>query len=548
MSDALPPEPVPPRRRRRILVLVVAIVLIAAAVVIGWLILRPWTIGQVFGLEHFQPGNQLTVAGTITAVHRENTSYGPRVALDLDSDSLCTGRGHVWGDPNATYHVGDALQTTLHFTTYTFNGDPAVSAPELACPFPGLFQAVGVVVDSVSEIAGISFSYQGTQAGGWRVYEIITHAGLAYNASVLPVTLRKETPIQGANPELPAGSTIDSAGLWTTAGYTEYLRVSGGYPDAPVVDRMTSLASATSANGTLSFADANHDGLVDDGDRLSVRLPGTESPSAWDTYLLQLGSALSQGPATYAAGVHYILNGPNGPFETLASSKPTLTEFRYVGDQAGPPIQTTVEVASVPFGSPPAIGQIEYTLTVNGSAGLSGTLASLPTSAGAGITLSFSDGNADGLLDAGDRFTVSGAANQTALSLQLVIGGTGAGSIDWIVGYGVPYHAVPDATFSVQGSGPWTITADVPSWSPELALNRTLRATLLENGLAVVTNASLASGTIGTFTGGTLTFSDADGDGFLSTGDSFTLNGDPTATYQVRISLLFTLWIAPINV
>ncbi len=530
------------------LVLVIAVVVVLAAAVIGWLLLRPWTIGQVFGLAHYTAGNELTVAGTITGINRLNTSYGPRVELALDGNSMCSGEGHVLGDPNATYHLGDPFQTTLHFRAYTINGNPAVSAPELACPFPAAFQAIGTVMDSVSQAAGIVLSYNETLAGGWQVYDISTENGLTFNGSVLPVTLRKAAPIQGSNPELPAGSTIDSAGRWSTLASLEYVQISGGYQAAPVVDRMASITGGSSANGTLRFVDAHHDGLVDDGDRLEVLLPDTAAATTWDTYLLQIGSMFSTAPPTYVAGIHYILNGPNGPLEVLASSKPTRLEFRSLGDQMGPPVQTTVEVARVAFGSPPALGPVEVRLTVNDSNLLSANLTSLPTSTGGGLTLSFVDANGNGRLDAGDRFVVTGAGNHTRLFLELTVSGVAAGAIEWIVGYGVPFPVIPDVSFSVQGTGPWTITAAVPSWSPELALNRTLRASLWENGLEVVTNASLTTGTIGTFTNGTLSFSDADANGFLSTGDAFALRGNPTARYELRISLLFTSWLPPIDV
>src|SRR5438445_7020420 len=92
----------------------------------------------------------------------------------------------------------------------------------------------------------------------------------------------------------------------------------------------------------------------------------------------------------------------------------------------------------------------------------------------------------------------------------------GAGA--WIGGWG-PIIGDPPywVTFQTQGTNPWRATATVVSWSPELALNRTLRATLTENGSPVLSNVTLANGTARAFANGTLAFTDADGDGFLST-------------------------------
>lgn len=80
-------------------------------------------------------------------------------------------------------------------------------------------------------------------------------------------------------------------------------------------------------------------------------------------------------------------------------------------------------------------------------------------------------------------------------------------------------------TFQGQGTNPWRARAGVAAWSPELSLNRTLRATLTENGSPVLSNVTLANGTTRVFANGTLIFRDADGDGYLSTEDFFTLQG-----------------------
>jgi len=55
----------------------------------------------------------------------------------------------------------------------------------------------------------------------------------------------------------------------------------------------------------------------------------------------------------------------------------------------------------------------------------------------------------------------------------------------------------------------------------------------------VLTNVSLASGTLGTFANGTLALTDSDGDGSLSRGDVFTVTGTGTNRYELDISLLY---------
>src|SRR5712692_1050224 len=121
------PEGMPRRTRRIIMAISVSAIVVAAGFVVWEVFARPRSLSEVYGFERWTPGSTVTVAGTITSIERQNTSYGPRVYLGLDRSSLCGGQGSVLGDPGVTYHVGDSFQTTLHFQAYTINGDPAVS-------------------------------------------------------------------------------------------------------------------------------------------------------------------------------------------------------------------------------------------------------------------------------------------------------------------------------------------------------------------------------------------------------------------------------------
>jgi len=136
--------------------------------------------------------------------------------------------------------------------------------------------------------------------------------------------------------------------------------------------------------------------------------------------------------------------------------------------------------------------------------------------------------------------------NHTVIRLVLQATNAMIGSGAWIAGWG-PIVGDPPywVTFQTQGTNPWRATATVVSWSPELALNRTLRATLTENGSPVLSNVTLANGTARAFANGTLTFTDADGDGFLSTGDFFSLQGNSADRYVLEVWYLFnSRWLA----
>ncbi len=548
MEGSPKPAAKPSRKRRTVLVLLVAVVVVAAGFVVYWEFIRPRTIAEVFAFEHFQPGTSVAVQGTITGIYRENTTYGPRVALQLDHSTGCnpigltTGfdTGQVFGDPNATYSIGQTFQTTLHFQSYTINGDPAVSAPELACPFPTGFTSLRNLWDLISRIQGILLLYNGSMPGGWQDYRILTRNGEAYNLSTLPVTLERCERVVGTTARFPPGSAVDSAASWGVLLTILTYEAAGGGPSifSPLADRMASLRDGTSVNGSLRFIDANADGMLDNGDRFDIRLPPTTASNAWATYLLQIGAA----NVSYSGSARILINGPQGPLEALLSSQLPMVDLAYAGSQPGPPLQTTVQVASVRIGPPLPLAATRYQLTgQTGSGGffnLFGNLTSLPTTTD-GMTISFTDENGDNLLDAGDRFTVTGAANQTDLSLSF-LGPVGlAGRIDWISGFGSILGQVPRPTFTVQGHGPWRIGVGVPSWSPELAFNRTLRVTLFDNGQAVLTNVSLVNGTLGTFADGSLDFTDADRDSYLSTGDYFTLSATVPNQYQIEITAFF---------
>ena len=552
MMEGSPEEPAKPRRKLRVLlVLLVAAIVVIASFVLWWSTIRPRTIAEVFALDPFQPGTSVQVQGTITGVYRENTSAGPRVALQLDHNTECLTPGQgfwanpnatyqVWGDPNATYSAGQTFQTTLHFQTYTINGDPAVSAPELACPFPLSFAQIGTFQDTVSRVTGISLAYNSTEPGGWRDYRIFTQNGVPLNPSVLPVALRKSTRIQGDYPKLPAGSTVDSIGRWTALTSRQILSA----VNFPIVDEMRSLLNGTSANGSLRFVDTNGNHMLDDGDRLEVRLPPTSSPTAWDTYIVQIGVTLSAN-STYVSGAHLILNGPDGPLEPSFSSQPAMADLAWAGDQPGPPIRSAIRVGSFRFGTPPSSASARYVLSnANGTALLSGSVANLPATTLAGLTFSYTDGSSDGLVDMGDLFTLSGVTNRSEFTLILQSESSGFGLITWVVGYGptAGLGLAPDVQFSVQGTitgGPWELTVSAAEWSPELALNRTPRVSLLENDHVVIASTSLVNGTVGTYANGSLNFTDADGDGYLSVGDFFTLTGRPYTRYEIDLTVLF---------
>src|SRR3989449_7520890 len=130
------PEAMPRRKRRVILVIAVSAIVVAAGFLVWEVFVRPRSLAEVYGFDHWSSGSSVTVVGTIMDIERQNMSYGPEVYLELDGGPGCAGGPSVVGDPTATYAIGARFQTNLHFQRYTINGDPAGSAPEPRSPFP----------------------------------------------------------------------------------------------------------------------------------------------------------------------------------------------------------------------------------------------------------------------------------------------------------------------------------------------------------------------------------------------------------------------------
>ncbi|HKW42645.1 MAG TPA: hypothetical protein VJP06_00525 [Thermoplasmata archaeon] len=212
--EAPPYVPTAPRRKmsRRKLLAIVAAVAILVGAVAAWQILRPRTIGEVLAMDHLRPGSEISVQGTVTAIGRENTSVGPRAYLQLDGNSFCGGpaawTGNLLVDPNGTYRIGESYQTTLHVQDFSIEGEPAVWVPELACPFPALYRAIGVVIDAVSKVRDLPLVYNRTDAAGWSEYHIQVQNATGFDPNLMPVDLLKVLPLHRNR------GPIDSANAW----------------------------------------------------------------------------------------------------------------------------------------------------------------------------------------------------------------------------------------------------------------------------------------------------------------------------------------------
>ena len=320
-SPTSPAAARPKRSRGKLIALLAAIAIVVAAFA-TWEILRPRSIAEVLSMEHLKAGDSIVVQGAITSIAQERTGLGNRVILQLDGNRSC-GDGEPWsgsvlGDPNKSYAVGDSYQTTLHLQSFSINGDAAVWAPELACPFPALHRSIGVVIDAVSQVRDLWLVYNGTDGGGWSHYEIHAKNATGYQPDRVPAVLLKSLPFKGA------GNVIDSAKEWKSVADLFYLSISAAIgaespPGFSVVDRMTSLALPSSVNGMLRFVDTDSDGLVNAGDRIDIRPPATGTSNGWNSYMIRIGN-WSIGAPAYGSALHVFLVGPGGVLDALPAA------------------------------------------------------------------------------------------------------------------------------------------------------------------------------------------------------------------------------------
>ncbi len=522
--------------------LFVADILIVSSAAAWQVVWRPRSVAELAGMTSFTAGTTVDIEGQITLIDRWNSTYGPMVALILDGGRGCSAA--VLGDPAVDYAVGQRIRTTLHFQEYRMNGDRAVTAPELPCPLPLDYATLGPLsFDLALNVRGFGLSFSSYSTDGWATYEVVTRNGDAYPLGLVPVALWKRDPIGNAT----SPYALESWDAWDADWNDEWGRLYTNYSlHATQIDSMASLGDAASRTGLIRYVDRNADGLLDDGDRIQLRLDPTAG-NAYETYILDLAAFPGFNPSRLFGG-RYILNGPEGPYDILGESL-GVVQLRHVSDHVGPSVNSTLEVGGLRGTTPSPYGRCAFTLYA-GDGSLPGdrgfiTQGTLPLHGN--LTITFDDGNGDGLLDAGDAFLITGLTNRTTATLSVDCGNLGRGSLRWYPGVGYVALPFPPVDLTPTPSPPYRVDVRVAYPHPDLAFARNVTVTLQEAASpyfdyqTVLDEAPLRNGTIGTFgSGGSLAFVDADGNGALSTGDRFDLQGtNSTSDYRLWVSVLF---------
>lgn len=397
-----------------------------------------WTAGDV------------EIAGTIANVTRTQTSHGPAVLLEMEptlwgwlagspatSNAFCL---QLRADPAGQYAIGQAYRTTLHFREVTVNGARAVTAPELACPFPALGNAIAVVLDAVGNMQGGSLQHRGADTNGSTVFEVVTSHGQRLPAAGMPAWLGRE---------VGTGTPLVSLSAWTqesaatyvlvtklsAAGHGELAGAEGGL-QAPVVglagtpagnasfatvEAWDSLGNA-SAPSRLRFHDVDGDGMVGDGDRVHVRLDAP--PATFQRYALRLGDCTQ----ACVAGAALFVAGPDG-VETWAP-RGSSRGFQSILDG---PVGTVAEIRiGRPFGPAPPLAEVRLDVFVDEAAVpvVRTALRHGPLSEGQ-PRVTFTDANGNGLADQGDWITVD-AVGKVEVRLYDVSRNMQLTALDWV--------------------------------------------------------------------------------------------------------------------
>jgi|GEM_PF-2773784 len=532
---------------KRLTVILVVILLISASLFSAWyFFVRPISVDElVLRNMSLKDGDVIKVTGKISEMQILNTSYGERTVLTLNGSKLAEDTFKFLGNNSVTYHIGDRFTTTLHFHRYLFNDKTVITAPELYSPFLIFTDAMQEVSDSGSFSSGFEL-IQNHSNGKSTEYRVFSRDNSSYplnlvNASIIKDVLNKDY----------SGTIPETIYMMTD----EYSNLMSGFRLGHELDYMCSLTN-DSENGIIEFTDTNSDNLLDDGDIFTVNIPPTENISIIDTYLL-----LIQGPGANIETVEnglfhaekYILNWYAGPYEVENGgySKNKLA-LAYVSDKLeNGSCESLIEITNMESPATRRYTDCEFRLEIyerdrTGSYTADSFSSHFSdktiTDEKTGLSLRFIDSNNNSLLDAGDFITVSGLENgsRVGLSIGMYSMKTPYGRILWYAGYGHVSGSLPDISFSeVIEEKQYLVSVNVSYWHSELEFNHTLRFSVGNSSGYIIENRTLVNDQISSESLN-ITFVDADGNNYLSTGDYFIISDyDAASDWKLTVSLLF---------
>jgi hypothetical protein len=539
-TQELRPPPKPEVSKKKIaLVIIIGIILILSFTT-WFFVFRTVRLEQL-AIQYYSPGDEVKVGGIITDIEKHNTSYGPLTLLTLD-ESFVSEMYKIVVDNDIEYKIGDWFQTTFHFEEYDFNGNKIITAKELYLSYM-LPISIGVVMDAVSFLGGFRLIPLSNDSTGATYYEVFMRNGDEYPLDRFNVSIKKGQSF--------TNGSADHRTFPALFAY-EYLSLSGDYRDSETLDFMDSLEDSVSQNGTMEFIDVNSNGLLDDHDKLKLNLPPTKDEFSIETYCISIGGA-SHEDRGFAWGREYLINWHNGPYEWFEINNIGLKHVssEVNGTQAN---ETLIISNMLDYGIIP-VSDHDYLIRFKNPKSTS--LGSYRVNVSKGIVhivdnvyIEYNDTNDNSALDVNDVFIISGLDNQTAIEFNIFRAKDAdtVGLISLVAGYGHIIGLLPDIELEnaglVQGTtNLYRVNVTTSYWHPQLMVNSTLRLLITNNSSEFEPfDIPLQIGVTQSFNGTNVTFFDADGDTYLSTGDYFEIECRSDDRYHFKLFMFKMLF------
>jgi hypothetical protein len=252
------------------------------------------------GFKHSLAGDKMTLKGKVTNITTRSTTLGNLSFVELDHFDLL----HlvVWGD--VPYDIGDRVSSQIRFEWSVCNDEIHVYSPQLDFPSLATLPAVGIVLQSVAAVGGTV---------------VMMDDGATDPLALTVFDQYPELSLAGINLSLRVGRSSFAA---------EYVDVLGiGSDDHSYgheIDSITDLATGTAENGTVSFTDVNHDGLLGRNDTFTLRnLSRPSQQSGVYTYviILQLNDP-PRGRTVNNLAVTYLVMTNRGALSYLSYDAP----------------------------------------------------------------------------------------------------------------------------------------------------------------------------------------------------------------------------------
>lgn len=528
--------PTPEQRalRRKILVVALIPVLILSSVGIWHTFFRPWTIDELeekivnqYDDPSFDPylaGATITVEGTVADFYALSTTLGPLTFITLEGAEVV--RLVDWREPS--FDVGDIIRREIHFEWSDYNEEHGVYSAQL--DYPGLRYALNSQLWglSLSGMGGILLFQRDDHITDSTIVEVYLNRGVGFPLRFFNASLRKGVG------DGPFDDSWDAQGL---------------YEDNPEVDYLGSLEQSIGQNGTLTFVDANSNGLLDYWDFFQLNLTRPSTDSGIFTFFLLVNDGARNGPGVLN-GACFVVLTKRGILQifSIEDAESEIFTGGWIGlksEESTPSGVSAELVISDLWGLMPEIQNCGCSLVYGDEVLDCSALEEGLVASSNGLTITYSDADQNGKLSKQDLFLVSGLANLTEYSFTLlrdeyrlfgIAWTTGLGPhsgnvpvIDWAEPLALDYPA--NSTFKIQIERMYAIPGVLLGDSFERMV-----VDLRRNGISLLSFENLTSDFNYSSAEVDLTFEDADSNGYLNTGDFFTCVSSGVAEFEIVLS------------